>query len=358
MRTLIIFCMTVYGLTANSQNTVCFSIEANPNTSDPALSVFSKYIDVFGCSIYAESTISDDKVLHAAAVWAELLDNNEDGTIDDPMLLSMLVYNNAMMPIFYSDGNAAMSTFETNYSGSGVSAVLFNDEIDPSQTGHWGADASVEEIMHTINHVGHVNIEPTVFDLSPNSSLLSQAMDSARGGQWITTPATYPSDSWYHYDDVTCDYECMAIEYLYWLQVTNMGILDDPSTCAGIANEWEPCSPTLLQSMDVLGYALVTNPTNKLPQSAPDGNYCPSTSNILEESEDFFSIYPNPSSTDITITGEFDTNTLIYLSNSLGIVVDIWRTKGNQSHFEVNCLSSGIYFLQINGTTRKLLVMD
>jgi hypothetical protein len=42
----------------------------------------------------------------------------------------------------------------------------------------------------------------------------------------------------------------MAIEYLYWAQVSNMGILDDPQTASGIANEWEPYNATLLQSMD------------------------------------------------------------------------------------------------------------
>ena len=65
--------------------TVCFDIESNLNISDPALTSFSKYIHVLDCfHIYGESQISDEKMLHAAAVAAELLDNNEDGIIDDP----------------------------------------------------------------------------------------------------------------------------------------------------------------------------------------------------------------------------------------------------------------------------------
>jgi len=48
--------------------------------------------------------------------------------------------------------------------------------------GHWGSDASVEEIMHTINHVGHLEIYPEAFGLEPDSSLLTEAMDIARGG--------------------------------------------------------------------------------------------------------------------------------------------------------------------------------
>ena len=56
-----------------------------------------------------------------------------------------------------------MNQFENNYNGDGVSAVLWHNEIDPSQPGHWGADATVEEVLHTINHVGHVNIYPNTF---------------------------------------------------------------------------------------------------------------------------------------------------------------------------------------------------
>jgi hypothetical protein len=123
--------------------------------------------------------------------------------------------------------------------------------------------------------VGHVSIYPDVFDLSPNSSIMSDAMDIARGGQFLEVPNNYPEDAWYHYDDWTCDYECMAIEYLYWCIVTDMGILDDPQTCAGIANEWEPCSPELFESTDIIMHEVVNNSDNKLPQFAPDGNYCP-----------------------------------------------------------------------------------
>ena len=74
-----------------------------------------------------------------------------------------------------------------------MSAVLYNNEVDPDNPGHWGDDATVEEIMHTINHVGHVSLYPDVFGLSPNSSRLSQAMDVARGGQWVTFPDDYPN---------------------------------------------------------------------------------------------------------------------------------------------------------------------
>ncbi|SVC23507.1 uncharacterized protein METZ01_LOCUS276361, partial [marine metagenome] len=197
----------------HAQNEVCFEIVENPNAGDPAFQCFSKYINVLGCfEVYAQQNISDEKVLHVAAVAAELLDNDEDGVVDDEALFNELQYQQALMPVFTYDGNSCMDDFEDHYDGDGVSAVLFRNEIDPTQPGHWGDDATVEEVLHTINHVGHVSIYPDIFDLSPNSSIISDAMDIARGGQFIEVPNNYPEDAWYHYDDWTCDYECMAIE--------------------------------------------------------------------------------------------------------------------------------------------------
>ena len=257
------------------ETALSFTIAENPDPSGSGMSEFTKYVEVLGLGIFAESGVDDAYVLHAAHILAELLDNNEDGTIDDPLVMDELLARKAMVPIFNREGSAAEGDFFENYRGEGVSAVLYGTEIDPSQPGRFGADATIEEIMHTINHVGHREVYPDAFELEPDSSLLTAAMDVARGGQFVYHPGTYPDDAWYHYDDATCDYRCMAIEYLYWAQVTQMGILNDPETCQGIANEWEPCSPELLESMDPLVYALITDPQYKLPQSAPDGIYGP-----------------------------------------------------------------------------------
>ena len=328
---------------AFGQNTVCFEFSVPP--SGPGLNIFSKYIEVFGCGIYAEENVPDEKVLHAAAIFAELLDNDEDGVVDDPALLSALQDRQALMPIFTSDGSPGMNTFFDNYDGDGVGAVLWQQEIDPFQPGYWGADASVEEIMHTINSVGHVNIYPEAFSLEPNSSLLSAAMDVARGGQFMSVPNSYPEEAWYHYDDFTCDYQCMAIEYLYWMQVANMDILNDPQTCSGIANEWEPCSQALLESMDVLGYALITDPQYKLPQNAPDGNYCPNGSSLneLDKGSIHPQLVPNPS---------FEKSVELFGAGEQIISVELFSVEGRKTYngihsgheaINLSALNSGSY---------------
>ncbi|HIN26756.1 MAG TPA: hypothetical protein EYM74_05525, partial [Candidatus Marinimicrobia bacterium] len=131
----------------HAQNTICFDIEANPNANSTAFSDFTKYVRVLDCfSVYAESSIPDAKVLHAAAVAAELLDNDEDGEVDDPVLKAELGANGALIPIFAYDGSPAMDNFFDHYNGDGAAAVLWQNEIDPINPGYWGADATVEEV--------------------------------------------------------------------------------------------------------------------------------------------------------------------------------------------------------------------
>lgn len=252
-----------------------FVVIDNPDADSPGFGAFTSYVNMNGLGVYGEDGVSEEKLLYVAAIFAELLDNDEDGRWDDIDVYSALVERSALMPVFAGEGSEAEDDFFNNYDGDGVSAVLYNNEIDPSQPGHWGADATIEEVMHTINAVGHTEVYPGVFGLDPDASRLTEAMDVARGGQWITFPDAYPESSWYHYDDWTCDYPCMAIEYIYWAQVSHMGILDDPQTCQGIANEWELCSAELVRTEDVLVYDILTDGNQPLPQLAPDGWYAP-----------------------------------------------------------------------------------
>ncbi|MBT4369844.1 MAG: T9SS type A sorting domain-containing protein [Candidatus Marinimicrobia bacterium] len=357
-----------------SQNEVCFEIEDNPNPNHPAFSIFSKYVNVLGIiHIYAESNISDEKVLHVAAVAAELLDNDEDGNVDDPLIEASLIELNTIMPVFQSENGNSIDTFFDNLEDDGcLGAVLFRNEIDPSQPGHWGDDATVEEVLHTINSCGHVEVYPSLYALEPNSSDLTDAMDMARVGQFINIPDPYPDEAWYHYDDWTCEYDCMAMEYLYWCIVTNMGILADAQTCAGIANEWEPCTPELFESTDTLMFNLVTNPENMLPQLAPDGNYCPANVGIAKYTNPVsFSIlsnYPNPFNPTTTIQFAVSTMTIASLGiyDISGKLVDtLVRGDFEAGEHEViwNAVnhSSGIYFVELmageNRGVQKLILL-
>jgi hypothetical protein len=345
-----------YAFLANAQNTVCFTVQSNPKIGITAFSGFTKYVSVLSCfEIYAEPSIPDSIVLHAAAVAAELLDNDEDGVVDDLLIKAELALSEAMMPIFSADGSASENTFFNNYMGNGVGAVLYLDEMDPSATGHWGLDATVEEIIHTINSKGHASVYPAAFSPNVGSSLMTAAMDVARGGQFLTIPTPYPASAWYHYDDATCNYECMAIEYFYWAEVTNMGILNDVATCNGIANEWEPCSPILFQSTDLLMYNLITDPQYKIPQNAPDGNYCPVALGIQDEIENVdFYLFPNPVSDELTV--RLSENSDVTIFDTRGKLIRSYNKQNGDFKIDVSSIARGVYIVRVKNKVQKLII--
>lgn len=340
----------------NAQNTVCLTIESNPNSNQAGLGLFTKYVNVLDCfSVYAESSISDEKVLHAAAVAAELLDNDENGFVDDDALKAELQLRGALIPIFYQENSNAENLFFNEYNGEGAAAVLYNNEMNPSTPGYWGSDATVEEVIHVINAIGHTSIYPSAFSVEPNSSLMTTAMDVARGGQFLIIPNPYPSDAWYHYDDETCDYQCMAIEYMYWSIVSWMGILNDQSTCDGIANEWEPCSPSLFQSTDVLMHALITDSQYKLPQLAPNGSYCPTNSGIHEDSKGSIHLYPNPALEKITLENSFSHIIDLKITDYLGREINKQQLYPGANIINLDSYKTGVYSISYNGKCEKFI---
>jgi len=52
---------------------------------------FTKGLTVFGINILATSGVEDAKLLHAANITAELLDNDENGTVDNADVVNKLV---------------------------------------------------------------------------------------------------------------------------------------------------------------------------------------------------------------------------------------------------------------------------
>ena len=339
--------------TSFAQTSSCLEILPNPNASSPAFQEFDRFINVLGVlQFYAEPGVSDVKLLHAASIGAELLDNNEDGFIDDVELGEQLSSVNAVMPLFLAEGSPAEEAMMDNFDGTFcVHAVLYSEEIAPDSPLDWFSEASLEEILHTINGCGHVELYPSMFALWPaGASQLAQAMDLARGGQFLGVPGSYPEEAWFHYTDVTCDYECMAIEYLYWALASNMGVLNTPDICNAIAEEWELCSPELLASTDLMISWIISNPLNKLPQLAPNGIYCPVVSVAETTIQLSPNVFPNPSTDQITI----DLNSLssnaqfIVITDASGREIVSQKLNPNSQRVILNGeWVSGLYILSI-----------
>ena len=237
--------------------------------SDNGFSSFSRKVVVFGIDIYAVVAVEDAKLLHTANVMAQYLDNDEDGIVDDQLVLNKMIEKKAFMVMWKNENDLNIDP-----PNGREGQDLGNDETHPNfvsngKTGEF--DASLEEVLHIINNAGHSYAYPEAFGQNVGSDL-ANAMDIARGGQFMTIPNEYPINAWYTYDDQTCDYSnCQTVEYLYWALTSMLGAqenrLDD------IDNEWKLNTNQKVEDTDSAIFSLLTNPTYKMPTVLPDGSY-------------------------------------------------------------------------------------
>jgi len=73
-------------------------------------SSFTKGLTVFGINLLATTGVSDAKLLHAANVTAELLDNDENGTVDNLCVVAKLNDLSTYVTMYDSD----TSEFDTS----------------------------------------------------------------------------------------------------------------------------------------------------------------------------------------------------------------------------------------------------
>lgn len=235
---------------------------------DEGFSRFNRKVVVFGIDLYAVPAVADLKLLHAANVLAQYLDNNEDGTVDNPIVLDHMLANKAFLVLWKQEDDLDFDPPQDR-----LGQDLGNDETFPlfvakGKTGPF--DASLEEVLHLVNYAGHSFAYPKVFGLTSGSEL-ANAMDIARGGQFFNIPDPYPTDAWYSYDDETCEYDCQIVEYLYWAITSLLGAQENRLNVIG--HEWKLNTQALLESKDPAIYSLLTNPNYQLPTKLPDGSY-------------------------------------------------------------------------------------
>jgi hypothetical protein len=231
--------------------------------SDAGFTSTNRKVEVLGVPIYAYANVEDVKLLHAANIMAQYLDNDEDGVVDNPALLSALISSNAALYMWKQEGQQ----------GSINAQDLGADESVPAwhNNGHTSRfDAALEEIWHVITHSGFANAYPDAFGEDAGTSL-TNAMDIARGGRFQSVPSPYPGGAWYTYDDQTCDYGCMATEYIYWAMTSVLGAQENRA--GEIHQEWKLNTKAKVQQMDTAIYQLLTDPQYVFPIVLPDGTY-------------------------------------------------------------------------------------
>lgn len=234
---------------------------------DAGLSTFNRKVVVFDIDIYAVRGIADANLLHAANLLAQYLDNDENGTVDDQNVLDAMKSNKAFLVMWKSE-----SDLNIDLPSGREGQDLGNDETHPewhaTKTGAF--DAALEEVWHLVTHTGYAKAYPDVFGEMAGTTL-TKAMDKARGGQFTSIPNPYPQQAWYTYDDQTCNYDCMATEYIYWATTSLLGA--QSNRLEEIRQEWTLNTKAKLESGDPDIYALLTNSNYKLPTVLPDGTY-------------------------------------------------------------------------------------
>ena len=252
-----------------------WTLKTSPFSSLP------KYTTVFGVPVFSVSSTTDAQFQHVASVLAEWLDNDEDGCVDNPTVLTKLterqdwgdkmVQAAIVVPgVEGSWNNTFAETLER--AGYFCTAPLYNDqELQPSCSGPAAnttcSDATLEEVWHVITRNGYARAFPSIFaEESTSNSTLSQAMDVARGGKFTSPaiPSSYPSTAWYTYvptystcgDNCGCtDYECQVAEYIYWGVCSWVGALVNRGPA--INDEWKFETRAKLEAGDLLLTAII-----------------------------------------------------------------------------------------------------
>jgi len=227
---------------------------------------------VFGVPLIATKRTPKKAVQHALKVFKGYLDNDNDGKADNLEVIDALIKNHGGMVLGKNEDDwvdhfeELIGLIEENYDDVDVIEQslfsLFANEVNPRNE----FDASLEEILHLITHIGYGNAYPGVWGLEEGTPL-AKAMDTARGGHYEDVPSRYPSRAWFTYEDDECDYACQMVEYTYWALTSYMGL--QAGRGDDIGEEWKLASSQQFKTKDKAMLALITDANYKLPLRSP-----------------------------------------------------------------------------------------
>ncbi|CAE7372464.1 Psma1 [Symbiodinium natans] len=227
-------------------------------------------LEVFGVLVAAAPRVDPRTLLHAAAVLAEFLDQDQDGFADVPEVSWQLQEHQAVVLLLadedeYLTGAGAVEGLESevikndnpgwNCSVRGV--FVFSELFQTETRRKDGEDAAWEEILHLITHVGYGCAFPERWGFQQISekgirSELSRALDIALG----SCPPSYTGRQGRKERDCHYFYE------------------GGRSCSPSLEHEYSHCTQELLRLHDPEGFRLA----GLLPQGLPRGLYRPAHS--------------------------------------------------------------------------------
>jgi hypothetical protein len=191
-----------------------FKGQDQPATLCPT-SVFAKSAVIFdNLLICGTILVPDDKLIHAAHVAAEWLDNDGDGVIDEPALGAALKESKSLVVMSFDgfSSAAALKIFPLATAGGYTLQDLSAQETNNPVR----RDASQEEIHHIIMNGGWMRVFPKVFS------------DQADDGSDLYAIWKFADDNGhYSYGDPTCDDSCKTVEFFYLATAAYLGSMAD-----------------------------------------------------------------------------------------------------------------------------------
>jgi hypothetical protein len=227
-----------------------------------------KVTESYGIQICAMPKVDQKYLEHAKKVMDKLIDYNGDGLVDNQMAIDKVISTgspyvvfssgreeNKFLDEFYSDEafdymdeceelkdeETCIALAEEKY---GTWLAVFTNEMNLSGSG-W--DATIEEGLHLITHMGYAQAYPGIFGQHKDSEI-AKFMDIARGGYFEDAQRRYPNGAYYTYDDRSCSYACQITEYTFWAITSLRGHHIDRAK--EIRDEWRPNTPEKMREVD------------------------------------------------------------------------------------------------------------
>ena len=272
---------------------------------------FDTFINIYGVTVAAMPNTPVPDIIHAAKVYAQILDSDEDFMPDD---LKIYAYhfadpggNKLIMLVDTKDLDNEWNRYQCVNYWTEQALRPNHSGVGHSRDGE--TDIAVEELFHfytqSLQAVYPEDFgEPRFEDgLGATwSSTISNAMDKARGigrevgpepceegeercengRKWL-----YPEGAWYTYNDTSCGWGCQLDEYSWHVWSSWIGYIEKMNRghgqpardakpggrCADMRGEWRPCGKDDLEAMDTIAYDLFNNKGYKLPKTIPYGDY-------------------------------------------------------------------------------------
>lgn len=220
----------------------------------PGTNSFTQQAVVFDVlTLCATSDVPAAKLIYAANVAAEWLDNDSDGVADEPRIIDAMRQSKPVV-IMTPTGpsNALFRDLESDLNDR-VIQDLSGAETNPSGGRR---DASQEEIHHVIANSGWFKAFPEIFNDTPNAKLYGQWQLAERQGN-------------YSYNDPTCDAACKVTEFFYLATAAYLGSAADLVSDEMRLKNRDELAAALPATVSMMTSASYNYPTDHWP----NGNY-------------------------------------------------------------------------------------